>query len=296
MAEHDSQPAPSGLRLPSLPDRLPVLERILTEAIEDPHVKPYRDRALFTFFCGFEPQDVAGYDAQLEAVGRCLEWFVFDYVIPDLQCTPAQRWFDQREESLSPQDHLEAYQCLSFILGLFEVFDISTGRGFWVADLLRGQSLYVREYILSREIQEGQLLLARLFPWQEAHCLSGMATVMGIEATADVKTLLAEGILSPPDVLSHLDGVELENLFGRTLEQIERLEDLALLHRQMQRYLEPVTGRKVAFSQFLSVVNKVADPFNVTAFLCEKVPIVCRHEMDLIMAYVMACWFATHKP
>ena len=111
----------SAVRLASLPDREPVIERLMTEAIHDPAVSPYRRRAQFTFFCGFEPQQVSGYEAQLEAVGRCLEWFVFDYLIPELNLTPAQHWFNQNKLLLSPSEVQVAKNALNFTLGIFEI-------------------------------------------------------------------------------------------------------------------------------------------------------------------------------
>ena len=68
----------SSVRLPSLPCRHPVVEKMMSGAILDFLVASYRKRAQFAFFCGDEPDHLGGYDGQLEVVGRCLEWFVFD--------------------------------------------------------------------------------------------------------------------------------------------------------------------------------------------------------------------------
>lgn len=293
----DNQQPTAGLRLPSLPDRLEMLERIMVEAIADLTVKRYRDRAQFTFFCGYDPRLIGGHEGQLEVVGRCLEWFVYEYVIPELNLTPAQHWFETNEESLSPEDHLTAYTCLQFILGVYVIDEVEPEEGFWVGDLLRdGTPRYVRERLLSQEIHSGQLLLARLFPYQDAHVLSGMATVMSAEATNEIKKFVREGTLVPDEILPYLDGVELENLFGRSLTDVDRMEDLAVLYRQMRYYLEQTCHNKITFKTYLNMIKQAADPFSVAAHLCDHLPLYCRHEMDLVLAYVMATWFQTHKP
>lgn len=295
--DDNQQPTSAGLRLPSLPDRLEMLERIMAEAIADPTIKRYRDRAQFTFFCGYDPRLIGGHEGQLEVVGRCLEWFVYDYVIPELNLTPAQHWFETNEESLSPEDHLVAHNCLQFILSVFIIDEVEPEMGFRARDLLRSKATcYVREQLLSQEIHNGQLLLARLFPYRDAHVLSGMATVMSEDAAREIKKFIAEGTLVPDEILPHLDGIEIENLFGRSLTDIDRMEDLAVLHRQVRYYLEQTCHNKITFKTYLDMIKKASDPFNVAAHLCDHLPLYCRHEMDLVLAYVMATWFQTHKP
>lgn len=294
-------PAPgsdeSAVRLASLPDREPVIERLMTEAIHDPYVSPCRPRAQFTFFCGFEPRQISGYEGQLEAVGRCLEWFVFDYLIPELNLTPAQHWFNQNKLLLAPSEVQLTKNALDFVLGIFEISHVEPGSGFEVVDLLRGNQTYsVVEQIVSQEVKPGHLLLARLFPHQGKFLLSGMATLMAQSATKQIKRYIHEGRLVPEHVLLNLDGVELENLFNRSLTDVDRIEDLALLHDRLQLYLQSVGQEKLSYDEVLHLINDTADPFNVAAQICDALAVTCRHEMDLVLAYAMATWFQTHKP
>ena len=294
-------PAPgsneASVRLASLPEREPVIERLMTKAIHEPHVRLYRPRAQFTFFCGFEPQQVSGYEGQLEAVGRCLEWFVFDYIIPDFNLTPAQHWFNQNKLLLDPTEVQLVKNALNFILGIFEVTRVQAGNGFEVVDLLRQNHRYeVVEKIVSQEVEPGHLLLARLFPHQGKFLLSGMATLMAQSATKQIKRYLREGRMVPEHVLLNLDGVELENLFNRSLSEVDRIEDLTLLHDRLRLYLQAVGSEMLSYDEVLHLINVTPDPFNVAAKLCDDFAVTCRHEMDLVLAYMMATWFATHKP
>lgn len=286
-----------SVRLASLPDRVPVLERLMTEAISEPHVRLHRPRAQFTFFCGFEPQEISGYEGQLEAVGRCLEWFVFDYIIPDFNMTPAQHWFDQNKLLLSPTELQLVKSALNFVLGAFEITEVQSGRGFEINDLWRPNHRYsVVEEIMSQEIEPGQLILARLFPHKGKFLLSGMATLMSQSAAQHIKNYIREGRMVPEHILLNLDGVELENIFNRSLSEVDRLEDLPLLHDRLRAYLQAVGSQALSYDDILHLIKTTPDPFNVAERICDDFSITCRHEMDLVLAYMMATWFVTHKP
>lgn len=283
------------VRLASLPQRPAIWERILCEAIQDPQVRPHRRRAQFAFFCGADPDECAGDEAQLEAVGRCLEWFVFDYVIAELDTTPAEHWRRRHGDSLAPAEKAQAGNFLSFMLGMFEIDQVDAEQGFVAIDLLRPRQSYeVSETVLTREVQPGQLLLGRLFPQNDEHyLLSGMAALMDAQATAQIKQFMAEGRLDPAEILQNLDGLTLENLFGRNLDDVEKLTT-AQQRRRLRQYLEEVCPNRVSFAQLSRMIDNSANAVDVVAHLCERLQVHCRHEMDVLVAYVMPIWFAAH--
>jgi len=285
-----------ALRLASLPHRLEIVERIMSEIINDPIVSKYRQRAQFTFFCGAEPEVLGGYDGQLEVVGRCLEWFVFDYVIPDVKQTPAQYWRDHNFAHLSHQEQLHTDQCLQFILGLFEISAVKSGRGFVARDLLRAPHVYpIHEEWVSREVASGQLLLGRIFPHMSGYVLSGMAAVMSPNATREIKQLIEIGKLKPKYLLQELDGIELENLFGRTLKEIDRIAHLPHLHQRIKYYLNEINPGLLTFTDFCKMTDTADDPVDVGVRVCRQLDLQCCHEIEVIIAYTMACWFKTHR-
>jgi len=284
---HDSAP-----RLPSLPRRLPIIELIMSEAILDPQVKQHRRRGQFTFFCGAEPDALAGHDGQLEIVGRCLEWFVFDYEIPELNLTPAQHWLNNNIDQLDEQQRLDAIDCMEFILGIFEIDKVHPKHGFSAVDLLRPGNVYrVCEQVINDEICPGQMLLGRIFPHRDKYLLSGMATIMDNAATRQLKHFISTGKLRPASILVDIDGLELENLLGRSLQDIDRIENIDTLHRRMRCYLEEVVPNRLDFDQFISLLNSSDDPVDIAVRVCRQIDIHCRHEIELIMAYIMTCWF-----
>jgi len=285
-----------SVRLPSLPQRPEIIERITSEAILDPVVEPYRSRAQFTFFCGADPKELAGYEGQLELVGRCLEWFVFDYIIPELTATPAQHWLLLHQNTLSKQLATDARNCLRYILSLFEVADVAPGHGFLAIDLLRpGKTYTVSEHIVTREIQPGQLLLGRLFPHRKVYILSGMAALMDSHAADKIKQLVDVGQLDPDFIVESLDGIELENLFGRSLHDVAQTKNLAQLHQRLRCYLE-ITSAPIDFLELISRLEFTDDPFELAQQLTEQIPIHYHHEAELILAFLTAIWNQTHKP
>ena len=300
MARHDGNmpaglPRPRGaVRLASLPNRPAVVERIMTQAIQPDRVKKHRARAQFTFFCGAEPEQVSGYEGQLEVAGRCLEWFVFDYVIGELQQTPAQHWLSVVGADLSVAERRAARACLNFTVSLFEITDLEAGRTIILDDLLRAPlNCIVTEPVLSTQVKVGQLLSGRVFPLPGGCALSGMAALMGRSATGEIKQLIADGRLNPQSVLAVISGLELENLCGRSVAEIETIDDPAVIHRRLQRYLEMRSG-SVAIEQLWAQVENADHPFKVAAELARTLQIDDSDEMDVFFAHIVAAWSAAH--
>lgn len=282
---HDSE----AVRLPSLPKRLEILERISTEAIRNPHISKYRRRAQYTFFCGADPAELGGYEGQLEVVGRCLEWFVYDYYIPDLDATPAEYWFRQNRDTLSDEEQASVRDCLSFVLSIYEVADVHDQQGFTAIDLLREPLTYhVSERLITSEIETGQLLLGRLFPHHSSFVLSGMAALMDQHATRQIKEFIVSGKLNPAAIVENIDGVELENLFGRSIHEIVDMSSVEVLYERLHRYLEILQPGAFSLTELQQLVQKSTHGISLAADLCENLQIFCRHEIDLLFAYIEA--------
>lgn len=295
-AEFDGLDPNASIRLPSLPRRLPIVERIMAEAILDPQVAPYRRRCQFTFFCGLQPDQLAGRDGQLELVGRCLEWFVFDYIVPELQTTPAQHWLNNNKHLLNPQELSDATDCLNFILGIFEIAGVIPGEALKARDLLRpGKTYLLPEPVISNEITPGQLLLSRIFPHRGSFALSGMAVVMDESVTREINSLIKQEKLKPEFILPNLDAVELENLFGRSLKDIEQNTSLPLIKQRLKRYLEEICPGLLSFKQLQIIIKNTTDPLQLVNQLSEQPEIHCRHEFDLVLTLMITLWKKSQK-
>ena len=280
----------NSTRLASLPGRLAIVEKIMADSIKDSQVKQYRGRAQFTFFCGQEPEQVSGYYNQLEIIGRCLEWFVFDYKIPTLCQTPAQNWFSRNSSLLSQQARQDAADCLDFKISIFEITEVHPLTGFVAVDLLRnGKTYYVDEHIINDQLEPGQVLLGRLFPHNQNYALSGMATIMDNSATRQIRKLIKSGRLKTETLLEDLDGLELENLYSRSLMDIDKL-DRSQLEKRLIDYLDR-SDSGIDLDQLTHQVVKASDPIDAAVTFCRENDIRCRHEIELMIAYIMNFWF-----
>ena len=135
------------------------------------------------------------------------------------------------------------------------------------------------------------MLLGRIFPHNGHYLLSGMATIMDKAATRQLKQFISTGKLKPASILADIDGLELENLLGRSLQDIDRIENIDTLHKRIHCYLEKVVPGHLDFDRFLSLLNSSDDPVEIAVNICRQIDIQCRHEIELIMAYIMTCWF-----
>jgi len=295
-SDPDEQYSDSSLRLPSLPHRPVIIEQIMAQSIRDPLVLKHREQAQFTFFCGAQPDTLGGHDGQLEVVGRCLEWFVFDYDIPELGLTPAKHWFNTYADQLSDQQRASAANCLEFILSIFEISKVDPIEGFIANDLLRPGRVYpVSEKVINKEIHSGQMLLGRLFPQAGNYILSGMAAAMSEHATKKIKQFIDSGRLKPELILDDLDGIELENLIGRSLLSIDRIDNVNILTQRLKHYLEQIVPGRLNFNKMCQLVDKADDPVEVAVRICRRLDIHCSHEIELLITYVMSYWFKTRQ-
>jgi hypothetical protein len=179
---------------------------------------------------------------------------------------------------------------------LFEVADIDPGHGFTALDLLRpGDSYNVVEHLISNEISTGQLLLGRLFPHRGAFALSGMAALMDAHATEQIKEFIDQGKLKPASIIKDMDGLELENLFGRSIHDAARCHNLEKIYRRLHRYLDTLEPTPVSFDELRIQIESCRDPLQLAADLCQQIPVFCRHEMDLLYALVSAAWHKYHN-
>ena len=278
----------AAVRLASLPRRWPLVEQVVTEAVSLPQAAAWRSRAQFVFFCGLEPPQMAGHEAQLEAVGRCLEWFVFDYPLPEHFVTPATAWLEHNRRELSIAQVHEVEAILRFVLGLFDVEEIEPGQGFTAVDLLRNARYPVQERVLTKELEPGQLLLGRLFPREGGYALSGMAALMEPHATEQIRDMIRRGRLRPEQILPSLDAIELENLLGRDPEAMAAAEDHQVLLARLNRFLELARPGEIEPSTLRALLETRSDAAALTAELCRRCRIACRHEIDLVHTLVRA--------
>lgn len=159
----------------------------------------------------------------------------------------------------------------------------------------QGKSYHVSEHIVSEELTTGQLLLSRVFPHRSGYALSGMAVLMTKNATAEIKHLIRSDKLKPDYILPTFDGLELENLFGRSLKEIESTTTLDQLQQQLKRYVKEINPNHLTFEQLQNLINDSDEPVKLLGRIAQDLEIYCRHEIDLIFALILATWNKIHQ-
>ena len=96
---------------------------IVRGVLADPALRDWYDRACWSFHrAPFPVYDDR--EAQELAVGRAAEWFVFDLVLPDRGCTPAESWI-AAESARQRWSAAVTERYLRFTRGEFGVFTIT---------------------------------------------------------------------------------------------------------------------------------------------------------------------------
>ena len=287
----------SGIRLAGAPSRLGVLDRMMAQSIVDPQVEPYRRRALFTFFRGKTPPQSLDHQGQLEGVGRCLDWFVFDYTIPTLGLTPAQHWFKMHTPELSAIEWIDARDCLKFTVSLFVIEQVHPGKCFIARDLLRDDRVHlVNETIITDDITPGQLLVARLFPHRSAFILSGTAVVMDASCTGDIQTLLDSGRIDTAHLVEHLDALELDNMICTALSRDTLpVNHLPGVRQRLVHYVTDICSGELSESMLNDMIKYSPDPDSLTRTICRRLHVQCRHETKLIAEMIASAWNEVHS-
>ena len=121
-----------------------------------------------------------------------------------------------------------------------------------------------------------------------------MAVLMTENATDEIKQFILDDKLNPDFILPTLDGLELENLFGRSLRDIETNEPLTILLELLRRYVEEICPGKMTFEQLHNYIIHTDDVVELFTKVCRELEIYCHHEIELISSIILAIWNKTH--
>lgn len=150
--------------------------------------------------------------ALLLALRRHLEWFLLERPSEHLGGVPVEAllepWLEQQDEGADPGLFLNSRA------GAFEVTGIDRGQGLWIRDLFGLGEYPVAEPEAAAEIEEGDLLVGRIFPVGEETfrlspamaCIRNAALREAIRSDTDAMRAARRGIL-------RVEQVELERLF-----------------------------------------------------------------------------------
>ena len=162
----------------------------------------------------------------LMAARRHLEWFVLERHSPTLFGTPVERMLDAWRQGGGSDLEQALPALLDSFTGIFEVGEVKAGEGAWLRDVAGFGSYALLEPDGSHGMQDGDVLVGRLFPVGDGlHRVSAAAGFFRDQKllSAIEADLQAARESSGQNVL-HLSQLELEQMFwasGRAPEQAD---------------------------------------------------------------------------
>jgi hypothetical protein len=125
------------------------------------------------FFGGKLPRYSSEHEIKT-AIGRHIEWFIFDNPLKRLGGrTPFEHFLHINQDKFGEEDR-EIYEGFNKnIFGIFEVKNIERGYGFTLRNLADDKEYEVREKRATYQLQDGQCIIGRIFPFRGYYTLSG---------------------------------------------------------------------------------------------------------------------------
>lgn len=183
----------------------PYLERLIAWS-STPERKDELLRAKAEYFAlaGEIFEDDRSFDTRM---GAFLEYWLFDRKLEGTDTTPAQAFLAAEGPSLPP-DERDAFDGLTrTVHGVFEVRKLVTKTGLKVRELVTGadHEVYERRGLIG--LAKGDLLEARLVPWEDKLLFSGIFLYHPREArkpiTKELKRRKKAGELPTPGAFAH---------------------------------------------------------------------------------------------
>lgn len=255
----------------------------------DPYLRWEKTRQMNEFFGNSPYKIYSSNQQQLEmALGRFLEWFTFDYVSQHYEMTPLDVLLTQNFDELSQKELDIFIGWRKNIYGFFEITEVERGRYFLAREIWTGREYKVLEYMGTLQIEEGDFMLGRLFPYQGNYALSGVASRWKKELSYSIKREVArirerEGKidLTPKEVERYLFKKGEERIAGKEREMIEKR-----LRRKLHHYL----GKRFKLKDLQSLMEKAEGPDEILKEFSSQIRFKTNREADEFTHLIIDYW------
>lgn len=255
----------------------------------DPYLRWEKTRRMNEFFGNSPYKIFSSNQQQLEmAFGRFLEWFTFDYVSQHYEMTPLDVLLTQNFDELSQKELDIFIGWRKNIYGFFEVAEVERGRYFLAREIWTDREYKVLEYMATLQIEEGDLLLGRLFPYRGNYTLSGVAIRLEKELSYTVKREAArikerggKIEITPQEAERDLFQKREGEVEGNRIEMIEKK-----LRRKLHHYL----GKKFKLKDLQRLMEKAEGPEEILTEFSSKTLFKTHREADEFAQLVFDYW------
>lgn len=244
------------------------------------------DQVKWDFFGDEYPYYAVGEEEYDLAWKRLMDWFVFEYLIEEIQKTPLEAFLEEYQSKLSPEELKMYHSFRRNIYGLFRVEKVVPGKEIEGINLLDGCYYTLRDKKESRYLQEGMVFVARILPVKGYWQLLGNLHPLPDEA---VEVLEKRYPLSASAPYPRVGPLEVERIFS-SLVTDEDLKDLEIVEQRLSIILQKCAPESLTLEDIRKRIRESSYPSEAFDDLYESMEFDYEEELDELQNLLFALW------
>jgi hypothetical protein len=261
--------------------------RILEFCEEDPYLREEVEKEREKFFTSrLETYYQTSEDKELAEL-RFADYFLFSYSSEHYQMTPLELFLSRKLPGFNKKDK-EIYSGFrSYIYSAFEISKVIVGSHFLAKDLSSNKVYKIRENRATYQMEEGNIIIARIVPYEEDYALFSITLIMPRAASyltkREWRRMMTEDKRGP-------DPLMLERVFYHKKREAPR-NNLEMVEKKLRRILKKHLGKKApSIRQLRRRINETTDLMDVLKELTEKIPFPTTKELIDFQQLFNAFW------
>jgi len=255
----------------------------------DPYLPWEKTRQMNDFFGGSPFKIYSHSQHQLEmALGRFLEWFAFDYVSQHYGQTPLDVLLTQNFDELSQKELDIFIGWRKNVYGFFEITEVKRGKHFLAREIRTDREYKVLEYTATLQMEEGDILWGKLFPYQGNYTLSGVASRWKKELSYPMKREIAR-IKERGGKIDFTPKVVERNLFHKKEEEVEGKER-EMIEKRLRRKLHCYLGKRFKLKDLQRLMEKAEGPDEILKEFSSQIRFKTNREADEFTHLIIDYW------
>ena len=253
-------------------------DRYLSEEVEKEREKFFTSR-LETYYPSSQEKEFAEL--------RFADYFLFSYSSSHYKMTPLEVFLSRKLSDLNKEDK-EIYSGFkSHIYSAFEVLKVIVGSHFIAKNLSSNKVYKVRENRATYQMEEGNIIIARILPYEEDYALSHINLVVPRAACyltkREWKRMIAKDKKGP-------DPITLERVFHQGRKRVVE-NDLEMVEKKLRRTLKKNLGKKApTIRQLRKRINESTYSMDILKELIGKMSFSSTEELIQFQELFNAFW------
>ena len=218
---------------------------------------------------------------------RFADYFLFSYSSSHYKMTPLEVFLSRKLSGLNKKDK-EIYSGFkAHIYSAFEVLKVIVGSHFIAKNLSSNKVYKVRENRATYQMEEGNIIIARILPYEEDYALSHINLVVPRAASYLVKREWKRMIAKDK---KGADPITLERVFHQGRKRVVE-NDLEMVEKKLRRTLKRNLGKKApTIRQLRKRINESTYSMDILKELIEKMSFSSSKELIQFQELFNAFW------